>query len=199
MALFKVDSGLLTCIMESVCQFNKFGFCKYRKRCFRKHEDKKCEKEQCETMERHLRQPTKCKFFVMYKNCKFGTFCRFDHDILEEVKDTEEIEKIKKDLEEFKKVIVEKDKEIDSLQKNLQKKVDDLEKSNGAMKKHLEEIKAENKELKTLIDSKLNCDKIEEIQNKEMENEFENEIEEISMTDETSLKNVTSLDKIKLD
>ena len=46
----------------------------------------------------------------MYKNCKFGTFCRFDHDIIQEVKDTEEIEKIKNDLEELKTVIMEKDR-----------------------------------------------------------------------------------------
>ena len=26
--------------METVCQFNKFGFCKFRNNCFRKPEDK---------------------------------------------------------------------------------------------------------------------------------------------------------------
>ena len=61
---------------------------------FRKHEEKKCENEQCVAKECPLRHPKKCKFFAMYKNCKFGTFCRFDHDIIEEVKDTEEIDKI---------------------------------------------------------------------------------------------------------
>ena len=45
---------------------------------------------------------------------------------------------------------MEKDREIDSLNKNLQKRVDDIEESNGAIMKHLEEIKAEHKELKTL-------------------------------------------------
>jgi septal ring factor EnvC (AmiA/AmiB activator) len=131
-----------------------------------------------------FRHPKKCMFFAIYKHCKFGTIRRVDHDIIGQVKDTKEIEKMKKNLEELKKAIMEKDKEIDRLNNNLQKRVNDLEKSNGALKKHLEEIKAENKELKTLINSRIDCDKIEEFQSKEMENNVESEIEEISMTDE---------------
>ena len=66
----------------------------------------------------------------MYKNCNFGTFCRFNHDFIDELKDTEEKEKIKKQLDEVKKEIMERDEKIDKLNKNLKERVDYLEKIN---------------------------------------------------------------------
>ena len=94
---------------EIVCQFNKFGFCKFRKTSFRKHEDKLCENGKSETKKCPYRHPKKCRFFVMYRNCKFGEFCRFGHDIIE---DGKEVEKLKQQLEELRKRIDDKDKEI---------------------------------------------------------------------------------------
>ena len=113
-----------------MCQFNKFGFCKFRNNFFRKHKDNICENGQCEVRKFPLRHPKKCRFFVMYKNCKFGTFCRFNHVFIDVFKDSEEIEKIKKQLDEVKKEIMERDEKIDKLNKNLKERVDSLEKSN---------------------------------------------------------------------
>ena len=39
-------------------------------------------------------------------------------------------------------------------------------------------MKLENMKMKTLMNEKINCDKIEEVQNKEMENEVESNMEE---------------------
>ena len=60
------------------------------------------------------------------------------------MKGTEEIENIKKQLDELKRIIMEKDDEIDTTNKTLKKRVDDIEKTNEAMEKQLEEIKAEH-------------------------------------------------------
>ena len=46
---------------------------------------------------------------VQYKNCKFGTYCKFEHDLPKD-ENKEEIENIKKELEEFKERIIEKEK-----------------------------------------------------------------------------------------
>ena len=113
----------------------------------------------------HLRHPKKCRFFALYRNCKFGPFCRFNHDIIDAVKDTEEIETIKKQLDELKRRIMEKDEEIDKTNKTLKKRVDGLEKTNEAMEKQLEEIKAENMKIRNLMNSKKNGDEIVETQN----------------------------------
>ena len=108
---FHMVHELMENIMESVCQFNKFGFCKFIKSCFRKHEERKCENGTCEKQECPFRHPRTCKFFVMYKNCKFGTYCKFEHDLPKD-ENNKEIESIKKELEELKERIIEKEKEI---------------------------------------------------------------------------------------
>ena len=51
------------------------------------------------------------------------------------------------------------------LNKTLKKRVDDLEKTNEAIEKQLEEIKAENMKIKSLMNSKKNGDEIVETQN----------------------------------
>ena len=113
----------------------------------------------------------------MYRNCKFGTFCRFNHSI-DDLKDTEEIEMIKKQLDKVEKEILERDEKIAELNKCLQERVDSLEKSNAEMKRQLEEVLAENLKMKTLMVSKSDGDKIVEAENKEMEKGIENDNQE---------------------
>ena len=103
----------------------------------------------------------------MYRNCKFGEFCRFSHDIIE---DGKEIIKLKQQLEELKKRIDEKDEEIKlkdeeiiQVNKNLQNQLRNLEERSKSMEKSLEEIKAENKYLRNVIETRLTNDKNNEV------------------------------------
>ena len=99
----------LKMVAENICQFNKFGFCKFKTNCFRKHEERKCENEQCEIRECPLRHPKKCRYFVEFNNCKFGTFCKFGHDAIEKRKVDKDIETLQKQLVEVKHDICEKE------------------------------------------------------------------------------------------
>ena len=125
--------------MESVCQFNKFGFCKFRRTCFRNHGETKCENAACKINECPFRHPQACRYFALYKNCKFETFCKFNHEKLKDVKD-EQIKNIKKELDELRIEIEEKEREINlkereilQMNKNLQTKLNDLEKGHKLM------------------------------------------------------------------
>ena len=106
---------------EAVCRFNKFGYCKYGKYCFRKHENEICQNVQCKVQQCRLRHPRKCRYFLQYQYCKFGLFCKFSHDKIED-KETKQIEDLKDELESLKKeidakelLINEKNQEINAL------------------------------------------------------------------------------------
>ena len=63
----------------SVCLFNKFGYCKFSKMCFKKHKDTECAKDMGEIKNCPLRHPKVCKYFKSEGFCKFGQYCRFKH------------------------------------------------------------------------------------------------------------------------
>ena len=64
---------------QNVCFFNKYGYCKFLKKCRKYHEDKNCEKIDCEISECSFRHPIMCKFFQDFGFCKFGEWCKFAH------------------------------------------------------------------------------------------------------------------------
>ena len=73
------------------CLHYKFGFCKHGDRCWKKHIDEKCENQECDGSSCDKRHPRPCKYYRLYKRCKFGDYCAFDHfvpmdPVLEELK-----------------------------------------------------------------------------------------------------------------
>ena len=64
---------------ESVCFFNKYGFCKFRSTCRKYHNMEICLKNGCEVIKCSLRHPKICRFFRDYNRCKFGEWCCFRH------------------------------------------------------------------------------------------------------------------------
>ena len=93
----------------AVCKFNKFGFCRYGNLCFRKHENRKCENDNCQVKGCPYRHPRKCRYYIEYNNCKFGSYCKFSHDVIPLKKHNEEINDLKKQIKDLKKEINEKD------------------------------------------------------------------------------------------
>ena len=57
---------------NNVCNFNKFGYCKFGNTCQRKHVNVTCENKACEISDCFLRHPRECSFFKNFKYCKFG-------------------------------------------------------------------------------------------------------------------------------
>ena len=64
---------------ETVCRHNKFGFCKFGERCHKRHVDKCCENSECDVKLCENRLPRICKYFSIYKRCKYNEFCKYKH------------------------------------------------------------------------------------------------------------------------
>ena len=81
---------------QNICNFNKFGFCKFRDRCRKQHVNDKCENSSCDISVCMRRHPRRCKYYSEYKRCKYGEWCRFEH--VENVSNVE-IDDLKKENE----------------------------------------------------------------------------------------------------
>ena len=112
--------------------FNKFGYCKFGERCFRKHENKICEENGCSISDCKLRHPRKCRYFVQFQYCKFGSFCKFSHKIEESSESKKEIDNLKN--------------EIRKLEDRIKIMNEEIERKTEEMKKLKEEYEVETKE-----------------------------------------------------
>ena len=142
------SSGTVNMSLENICFHNKFGFCKFGQRCFRFHENKLCENGNCNIQNCNLRHPKFCRYFGKYNNCKFGTYCRFKHvrieaEVMENKKYDEEIDKLRREINDCKSKIREKEGEIKLLEKMLSEKICGLER--------MKNLEIENVQLKTKI------------------------------------------------
>ena len=91
--------------VETISQFNKYCFCKFRVNCGRYHENQICEIENCEISKCSKRHPRQCIFYEQYRRCKFGDFCSYSHEVKELeapliiMESTYEIRNIRKEYE----------------------------------------------------------------------------------------------------
>ena len=128
--------------------------------CFRKHENIKCQDVQCSVRDCAFRHPRKCRYFTEYNYCKFGEYCKFDHEVFEKG-NNEEIIEIRRKLEELNSKIKAKDEEIklkdveiEMMNKKVNDKIATLEDKINDVEFKLNEIMEENNLLKKMIDSK---------------------------------------------
>ena len=70
-----------------------------------------CVKKNCEVDYCPLRHPRKCRFYLEFNYCKFGTFCRYKHETFSK-QVSNEVENLKHTIECLRKDIVKKDEEI---------------------------------------------------------------------------------------
>ena len=66
---------------DKLCLHNKFGFCKHGDKCRKEHVQEICQDNECNQSECRRRHPKECKYFKLYKRCKFNDFCAFSHVI----------------------------------------------------------------------------------------------------------------------
>ena len=102
--------------MESlVCRFNKFGYCKFEHNCQKRHIDKLCENEDCDTKCEN-RHPKPCRYYDMYQRCKFGDFCKFSHTYKHKNFDDKIL---KNSFDDLEKEVVKNKKEIKILNEKI--------------------------------------------------------------------------------
>ena len=112
---------------ETVCRYNKFGYCKFGVKCFRKHENRICENVGCPTLNCPLRHPKKCRYFQEFHYCKFGTFCKFSHKIVENGDAKKELDDLKKEIKRLEEKIKHMEIEIESKITEIKKMEEDFE------------------------------------------------------------------------
>ena len=88
-----------------VCQYHKFGYCKYRDKCKGIHYKEECiELSSCKRVERcNQRHPKGCKKFESGK-CQFGSDCAYNHKITDK---EEEANALKKKVRVLEKLVTE--------------------------------------------------------------------------------------------
>ena len=76
---------------EEVCLYQKFGFCKYRDKCLKRHIKEECQNpSDCTTKKScNKRLPKLCRQYVLDTSCVYGDKCDYLHK--EKVKSPEEI------------------------------------------------------------------------------------------------------------
>ena len=116
---------------QRVCLFYKYGYCKHKETCRKRHISEICDKTSCDILTCVSRHPKICKFYREYGKCKFDP-CAFLHidqnDTIDELKQkNEDILEQLKNLDDMIKVIDEKLTANDSLHLKLQQLENKLE------------------------------------------------------------------------
>ena len=68
---------------DEVCMHSKFGYCKFKQTCNRKHYSEICQDfKACQTIETcPKRHPNRCKKYISENGCNFGSDCAYTHGI----------------------------------------------------------------------------------------------------------------------
>ena len=64
-----------------VCQYYKYGYCRYQETCRYEHVHELCEETNCVVRSCRYRHPKACRYFKELNHCKFGSSCQYKHDI----------------------------------------------------------------------------------------------------------------------
>ena len=123
---------------QTVCKYNKFGFCKYQDRCRNLHVNEVCDNSACEWSNCMQRHPIKCKYYTEFMRCKFSP-CAFKHvknddtAVNNKVCDDRFLE-VERKIDSLEKQLSDKDDVIDGLVKkvnNLENVTDELKKQHA--------------------------------------------------------------------
>lgn len=105
-----------------VCKFQKFGFCKYKESCKKKHLEETCEKRSsCDSPKNcQKRHPYACKRYVLEGFCKFGLGCAYHHQTQEKINNESEVnvkvDKLEKTVNELTEKILLLESKIKSIE-----------------------------------------------------------------------------------
>ena len=110
---------------QEICTRNKFGYCKHGDMCRYLHVNELCDNISCAIKSCNKRHPYICKFYRDHGRCKFLEYCKYKHEIFENIFENEtkkEMEALNKKLDKVEKVLKQKEKDIENLH-NLEMKL----------------------------------------------------------------------------
>ena len=85
---------------QNVCLWNKFGYCKHKECCRKRHVKELCENNTCDILNCIFRHPKNCRYYRDYGKCKFNP-CMFLH--VKKDRDDDEIVNLRNENESVKK------------------------------------------------------------------------------------------------
>ena len=123
-------------IEEGVCQYNKYGFCKYQNQCSKIHYKENCDNTCRDVKECPKRHPRPCKIYALENICRFGGKCSYQHVSQPESEESAESSRKIKDLEnsvkEMTKLIKHLEDELAEIKETVLNKPGDEYDSSGA-------------------------------------------------------------------
>ena len=124
---------------DGVCVYHKYGFCKFKDLCRRKHYEEKCEDSvECKGAKHcQKRHPKVCKKYNSEKGCQFGCECAYSHNI--SVKSKEPTNDLEKKVEILETIVIEMAKKLITLEDEL-KDIKSGQNKNKAATKNTENI-----------------------------------------------------------
>ena len=129
--------------VENICNFFKYGYCKFKMSCKNKHVTLVCNDENCNPSKCDKRHPRLCKYVTKYGRCKLGSICAYSHD---DLKTKNENERLEKKLDELIAMVTKKNDIIeDLLQRNREKEA------------IIDKLVNDVKELDKIVKEKISC------------------------------------------
>ena len=89
---------------QTVCNYFKYGYCKFVDKCNYLHVQKICDIDSCDVKLCNMRHPKLCKFYREYGRCKFGEWCAYRHTN-ENDKTSHDVSKISSEVKTLKIII----------------------------------------------------------------------------------------------
>ena len=149
--------------MEEPCLYSKYGFCKFKEKCRRKHYSEVCHHlETCKSTKTcEKRHPKKCKRYNTEKGCRFGSECGYHHSEQHDDNKTCEckakIDILEKIATEITSKIIDHENKLDNMKTlypehgELKEKLNLCEAVIQKMFMNIIKLEAEVKDLKTII------------------------------------------------
>ena len=135
--------------VETICNFFKYGYCKFKMSCKNKHVTTVCDDEKCNPIKCEKRHPRLCKYISNYGSCKLGSICAYSHDHRRK----NENDRLEKKLDELIAMVTKKDDII----LKCEKKIEDLMQINRKKDDIIGKLVNDVKELDKIVKEKISC------------------------------------------
>lgn len=109
--------------MESiVCNYQKYGFCKFKTNCKNEHLEEECQDHStCVSIKIcKRRHPRMCKRYALEKFCRFGSDCAYYHQVQSTLVSKNDNSEIESKVIELKKIVKEMSEKILQLETKVQ-------------------------------------------------------------------------------
>ena len=134
-------------IEEGVCQYNKYGFCKYQNQCSKIHYKENCDNTCRDVKECPKRHPRPCKIYALNNICRFGGKCSYQHvhqpESEESAESSRKIQDLENSVKEMTKLIKHLEDELAEIKEITINKLSDVYDSSGTDRENKNELVCE--------------------------------------------------------